>query len=211
MTATTAVRSDATVRGTVVLGIVDGVADTNPVFEGRIRRMLAANGIDAPDPDDWCRLNDVVAAVEEVTDRVGTATLKHAARSLPARMPWPGTVSTVGDAMVALPDVYDALHRDHGGRVEFEFTAERSGYLRCVTPYPPSMLFGLVRGIGKRFGTGTGFVAIDRLAGEGNETTFHLKWWGPREVAVRSSPSVAPSTTPDAEWQTPRRTEPVEH
>jgi hypothetical protein len=74
------------------------------------------------------------------------------------------------------------------------FRADDDGGVLVVdTPYPDVFERGLIEGVGKQFGTNTGFIAIDETdpsRSGGDACEFDLTWWETRDDRKTISPPV---------------------
>lgn len=173
-----------TVDGRLVEAFVAGVVDACGHFEARARRILADNGIDEVRLDESYPLGQYLDALREIQQTTGPNTLNRIGRAVPTRLEFPRDVSSMAAAYADLDRAYRRAHDGDGvGHFRFEQT-EDGGVLTSETPYPDAFERGLIEGIGKRFGTGTGFVAIhdaDRISTDGGDVReFDLGWWTDR-------------------------------
>jgi len=173
-----------TVDGRVVRAFVDGVAETCGYFEERAQRILSSHGIENPRSGDSYPLGAYLDAIREVQRTTGPNTLNRIGRATPASLPWSHHVQTIEDAFADLDHTFSRAHGSGGGSFEFE-PDDHGGLLVTDTPYPDAFEKGLVEGIGKHFGTNTGFIAVHddgRLRADGGDRReFDLTWWETRD------------------------------
>jgi hypothetical protein len=184
--------SELTIDGRFVRAFVDGVLETCGYFEERARRILASHGIDDPEPGVSYPLGAYLDALEEVQRTTGPNTLNRIGRATPAALQWSPGVRTIEDAFENLDRALDRAH-DGSGAGEFTFRAtDDGGLLVADSPYPDAFERGLVEGIGKHFGTDTGFIAIadagSHPADGGDAREFDLTWWETRDERKTISP-----------------------
>lgn len=193
MTATEANQyAGPTVDGRIVKAFVDGVAETCGYFEERARRILARHGIEELQTGESYPLGAYIDAIHKVQRTTGPNTLNRIGRATPAALPWSHRVQTIEDAFVDLGRVFDRAH-DGADVGSFEFQPDdHGGTLVADTPYPDAFEQGLIKGIGKHFGTNTGFIAIHESgryrADGGDVREFDLTWWETRDDVKKISP-----------------------
>lgn len=185
-------RTSATVDGRVVQAFVDGVAETCGHFEQRARRLLADNGIENPEGSASYAFGDYLGAVRAVQRTTGPNTVNRIGRAVAAQLPWSRDVDTIEAAFDDLDRAYKHAHAgDSAGSFRFEAN-EDGGVLVSDTPYPAAFEQGLIEGIGKQFGTDTGFIALHDagryLTDGGDVREFDLTWWGTRAEPTTISP-----------------------
>lgn len=173
-----------TVSGTVVECVRRGITETCGGFERRTRTILERNGLPEPEADEWYPLADVRALYEDIHSTTGRNIVEQLGVTFPGVAQWPVGVAGVGAALAELDGVHQRLHRGEAGGYSFTRTGERTGRLVCDTPYPAAFERGVVRGIGKRFGVDTGFVAIDEHGRSDGATVFTVEWWGERGTSA---------------------------
>jgi len=124
------------VRGQAVLSIVAGVPSA---FESRADDLLAAEGIDDPDPDEWYPQAAYLSAYRRIAEEIGDKTLQQVAQSTPKNAEWS---SSVDGPLAALESIDDAYRRNHrGGEIgsyEVTETGDDWATVACRTPYPCS-------------------------------------------------------------------------
>lgn len=181
-----------TVDGRVVRAFVDGVAETCGYFEERALRILSSHGIENPQSGESYPLGAYLDAIHEVQRTTGPNTLNRIGRATPAALPWSRRVQTIEDAFVDLDHTFSRAH-DGSDVGSFTFESDDDGGLLVTnTPYPDAFEQGLIEGIGKHFGTNTGFIAIDDAgryrADGGDSREFDLTWWETRDDLKKISP-----------------------
>ena len=181
-----------TVDGRVVRAFVDGVTETCGYFEERARRILSRHGIEDPRAGESYPLGAYIDAIHEVQRTTGSNTLNRIGRATPAALPWSHRAETIEDAFSDLGRVFGRAH-DGADVGSFQFQPDdHGGTLVADTPYPDAFEQGLIEGIGKQFGTNTGFIAIDdsgRIQADGGDVReFDLTWWETRDDLKKISP-----------------------
>lgn len=137
------------VNGQTVLAVVDGVPDP---FRDRAHAILAASGIEDPQPNEWYPQEAWLAAFEEIWTDVGDATLRGIGRAVPEQADWPGDVETAKEGLESIDRAHNMNHR--GGDVGFyqaEQLARDLVEVTCKTPYPCAFDQGVVQGAAEAF------------------------------------------------------------
>jgi len=180
-----------TVDGRVVRAFVDGVAETCGYFEERAHRLLGKHGIEDPQSGDSYALEAYLDAICDVQRTTGPNTLNRIGRATSAALPWSHRVQTIEDAFADLDHTFGRAHDSDAGSFEFE-PDDHGGLLVADTPYPDAFEKGLVEGIGKHFGTNTGFIAVHDdgplRADGGDRREFDLTWWETRDDLKKIGP-----------------------
>ncbi|MFC6975528.1 hypothetical protein ACFQL1_14120 [Halomicroarcula sp. GCM10025709] len=173
-----------TVSATAVECVRAAITETCGGFEQRTRLLLERNGLPEPERGEWYPLANVRALYEDLHSTTGRNIVEQIGVTFPRVTDWPGGVDGVGAALAGLDGVHRDLHRGEAGGYSFTRTGERTGRLVCDTPYPAAFERGVVRGIGKRFGVDTGFVAIDDHTRSDGATVCTVEWWGERGTSA---------------------------
>ncbi|MEZ3115804.1 hypothetical protein RYH80_07725 [Halobaculum sp. MBLA0147] len=165
------------VRGSAILSIVNGVPDA---FTGQARELLAENGIEDPQPDEWYSQAAYLDAYRAVADRVGERTLEQIGRSTPENAEWPPGVDTPLAALESVDDAYQMNHR--GGEIgSYEVVDGDDGRatVRCRNPYPCVYDQGLLQGTVEVFSDDYASIdeTSDRCREDGADAcTYEVTW-----------------------------------
>lgn len=136
------------VNGQTVLAVVEGVPDP---FRDRARAILAASGIEDPEPGEWYPQSAWLDAFEEIWTDVGDATLRGIGRTIPEHADWPVGVDGAVEGLQSIDEAYNMNHR--GGDIGY-YRADPGGdviEVRCKNPYPCAFDQGVVEGAAERF------------------------------------------------------------
>lgn len=199
--------SETTVDGRFVRAVIDGVVEACGHFEDRTRRLLAEQGIEDPGPGTEHDLSGVVEAIWAIHRTTGRNTVNRIGRAVSGELAWIGNVDDIWAAFERLDSAYRRIHAGADiGRFQFESDPE-GGRLRVDTPYPAAFERGLIRGIGRRFGSDTGYIAIEneRSTGGSDATNvYELVWWDDRPAVKKISvPSDRPPEPTAGRQSTP--------
>jgi predicted hydrocarbon binding protein len=137
------------VKGQAILSIVNGVPSA---FTHRAEEILADNGIEDIDPEEWYPQEAYLDAYREVAENVGETTLRQIGRSTPANADWPPGVDTPLAALQSIDDAYRMNHR--GGEIGYYDATELDDgrvKMECKNPYPCVYDQGLIEGTVKEF------------------------------------------------------------
>ena len=143
----------ALVSGRVIVAIPDAVARMSGSFERFTRQLLADAGLQNVRADDWYPQETLLALLEHLQETVGDQIVERLGRFLPELLPWPGTVTSLSDALDAVDDWYGTWNRSDTDAVSVSKLDDSQRSLSLDTPYPCRFERGLVRGLVHRFGS----------------------------------------------------------
>lgn len=186
------------VSGELVQAIITGVDRACGHFEGRTREILADNGIENPEERNWHDVDDAVGAYTDLLDSTGEHTVRRIGKEIPQVVSFPDRPDSVAEALAALDELHDSLHRGDAGGYEFERTGDETGRLVCKTPYPAALERGILRGIAQRFSE-TGYISTD-VVGTRREngllvTTVDVEWWESTDISAGTEIDADATTT----------------
>jgi hypothetical protein len=165
------------VKGKAVLSIVAGVP---AAFESRAHELLAAEGIDDPDPEEWYSQAAYLSAYRRIVEEIGEKTLQQVAQSTPRNAEWPPSVDGPLAALESIDDAYRQNHR--GGEIgSYEVVETGDGWaeVTCRTPYPCSYDRTLVAATVELFGddyADATEVGDSCRADGGERCTYRVEW-----------------------------------
>ena len=76
------------VNGQTVYAVVDGMG----VHKRRAFQILADNGINDPQPSQWCRQQDWLDGFREIAQSLGPSILFQIGRNIPENADWPAQI-----------------------------------------------------------------------------------------------------------------------
>jgi hypothetical protein len=165
------------VKGQAVLSIVDGVPDA---FTETARELLAEQGIEDPQPEEWYSQQAYLDAYETIVDEIGESTLQQIGQQTPENAEWPPDIETPLEGLRSIDDAYHMNHR--GGQIgsyEVSELDESTAAVHCQTPYPCKYDKALVEGTAKQFADG--YVSLTETGEEcraegGDECVYEVSW-----------------------------------
>lgn len=149
------------VNGQTVLSVVEGAGEVSSVFEDRALKMLAENGIEDPQADEWYPQQAWLDAFQDIADSIGSQTLRNIGKKIPENADWPPDVDTVAGGLESINQAYHMNHR--GGEIgyyEFEATGDAEGEVHCKNPYPCDFDKGIVESVTEEFSPDGAFVDV---------------------------------------------------
>ena len=138
------------VNGQTIRSVVEAFP---PTLRDRGEQILARNGIEAPEEDEWYPQQAWLDAFTELRERVGTATLTQIGKEIPRNADWPPDTETIVDGVESIDTAYNMNHR--GGEIgsyEVERVGPETIAVRCDTPYPCPFDLGIVKSVVDEFG-----------------------------------------------------------
>jgi hypothetical protein len=136
------------VNGETVLSVVNGLG----AYEDVGRKILAAHGIDDPQPGRWYPQQAWLDAFRAIAGRLGPGALRSIGKAIPASAQWPPEVDSIEKALQSIDVAYHINHR--GGEIgyyHYEPVNFRSGKMVCRNPYPSEFDQGIVEAVVRRF------------------------------------------------------------
>lgn len=149
MTQFKAINPKVEVSGAAVLSVVQGME----TFRKAALDILAKHGIADPKKEGWYLQQSWLDAFQEISEKIGPATLRRIGSKIPETANWPPEIKTIEDALASIDVAYHMNHR--GGEIghyRFEITGKRSSQFLCDNPYPCDFDCGIIRATVKRFG-----------------------------------------------------------
>jgi hypothetical protein len=183
---------DVEVNGQTVLAVVAGMKSATWVAE----RMLAAEGIVDPQPNEWYGQQAWLNAFKAISERVGGLTLRKIGNSIPENADWPPDVSDVPGALASIDVAYHLNHRLHGhvlmnletgsmsegiGHYGFAAIDDHAASMTCRNPYPCDFDRGIIEAAALKFRPVGSNLKVDHAAGDcrkkGAEScTYEVHW-----------------------------------
>jgi hypothetical protein len=165
------------VNGQTVLSFVDGVPQS---FADNAQEILADNGIEEPEPDEWYPQQAWLDAFEEVANSVGTSTLNNIGQSIPEHAEWPPGVDGVVEAIESIDLAYHQNHRGGDiGHYEAKQVDDSTVRVECTNPYPCDFDQGIIKAVGREFSDE--FVRVEEIGNtcrnDGDEKcSYEVSW-----------------------------------
>lgn len=179
--------STTQVHGRYVTGMVQSVGEISPVFEQKLRDVVAEYGIENPTPEGWYSAEAFVNAVNDVAEDIGTRTVTEAGKTMGQQVPTPPDAESPHDALAAVDQSLQEAHRGgESDRPVGSFTYERidSSVARVgVTepyPYPEGISRGSLSGVVQQMAPDPSKVFAEEV-----ETAPTSREKAPEEVAYR--------------------------
>lgn len=176
------------VDGRIVDAFVDGVDQTCGYFGERATRILESHGIEQPQAGESHSLQGYLDAIYELRQTTGPNILNRVGTAVPSKLQFSTGVRSIEDAFRDLNRAFAHVHDDGAVHVDFEAHAE-GGVLVVDTPYPTAFERGFIEGVGKEFGTNTGFIAIDEDSSDRTDSddvqAYDLTWWETRDDLLK--------------------------
>jgi hypothetical protein len=144
-----AIETGVEVNGQTVMSFIDGVPSA---FKDKTRDILAENGIENPDAEDWYPQQAWLDALSEIEEKVGESTLNSIGQTVPDNAEWPDHVESVVDGFDSIDEAYHMNHR--GGRIghyDAEVIDDETVRVECDNPYPCAFDTGIVEAVSRIF------------------------------------------------------------
>lgn len=136
---------DAEESGRTILSVLDGLGEVSSVFEKQGKRVLAENGIEDPQPDEWYPVRTWLDAFETISEEIGAQTVRTLGQQIPKAAEWPSDIDSATEGLAAVDDAYQMSHRGGDiGHYDFEPLGEAEGRMVCENPYPCEFDRGLL-------------------------------------------------------------------
>jgi predicted hydrocarbon binding protein len=164
-------------NGRTILSFVRAFPDA---LQERGEEILADNGIEDINEDEWYPQEDWLAAFEDVSESMGDSTLGKIGKEIPRNAEWPPGTDTVVEGVESIDEAYRMNHRN--GEIG-SYTAKRVEqnkiHVECDNPYPCAFDVGIIKGVVKEFGDSTAFVdeVGDGCREEGAESCLYEVTW----------------------------------
>lgn len=164
------------VNGQTVLSFIEGTP-----MERTTRELLAENGIEDPQSDEWYPQEAWLAAFQAMADEVGTTTVKRIGKTIPENAEWPDGIDSVAGGVESINEAYQMNHRGGDiGYYDVERQADNELRVTCMNPYPCSFDQGILKATAEEFADG-GFVSVDECGedcrADGGETCVYEVSW----------------------------------
>jgi len=176
------------VSGAAVLSIVEGMmhnsdSSLRESLRSMALRMLAKHGIHDIRKDEWYPHQAWLDAFREISEHIGSATLRTIGEKIPETALWPSDIEKIEEGLSSIDVAYHMNHR--GGEIghyRFSATGTRSGKMVCDNPYPCAFDLGIIKATARRF-TPKGTVVIvehddsEPCRNKGGEScTYRISW-----------------------------------
>jgi hypothetical protein len=156
---------DVEVNGQTVLAVVAGAAAVSERFEDSARRILAQNGIDDPQPDEWYPQSAWLAAFEAIANDIGDSTLRNIGMTIPANAEWPPDVDSVAGGLESINRAYHMNHRGGDiGHYRCESVENGEATVVCENPYPCSFDQGIVEAVVDEFNPDSSYIRVEETS-----------------------------------------------
>jgi hypothetical protein len=136
------------VDGEAVLAVVEGMGR----FKSLAYEILADHGIRNPLPGQWYSQQSWLDAFQDISRRLGPASLLQIGKMIPQSARWPEGLEDIHQALASIDTAYHMNHR--GGEIgtyHYEKTGARTGRMVCRNPFPCDFDQGIVLGVARRF------------------------------------------------------------
>ncbi|USZ67034.1 hypothetical protein NGM10_09860 [Halorussus salilacus] len=169
-------------KGQTIKSMLAGAGDLSSVFEKRMNEMLAENGIEDLQADEWYSNQAYLDSFEAVADSIGEQTVANIGKKIPENAEWPPGIDSVSAGLESIDDAYQMNHR--GGEIgyyDFELTGDSEGEIACKNPYPCAMDEGLVTAVAEKFSAEGALVEVEEVgdscrASGGEECVYRVSW-----------------------------------
>lgn len=169
--------SEVEVNGQTVLSVINAFPE---ILTSRGERMLADNGIENPEADEWYPQEDWLDTFADIHESMGESTLERIGQTLPETAEWPPGTDTIVAGVESIDTAYQMNHR--GGEIG-NYDAERIDdtriHVTCTNPYPCAFDTGILKGVVEAFGderTRVREIGSDCRA-EGDDNCLHEIEW----------------------------------
>lgn len=152
-----------------VQAFVESAGQVSPVFERKARDILADNGLNDLDGEDWLPLDSFTDGLAEIEAEVGDKTLTMGGVEMATSNDMPDSVSTISDALVNLNTSHQNAHRNGSasdwGSYGCQQLQERRFRMSCsdTYPYPHVMTKGVFKGVVEEFADGNVSMTIRQV------------------------------------------------
>lgn len=170
--------SSVEVNGQTVLSVIEGVPSA---FEQKASRILAENGIEDPQPDQWYSQQTWLNAFSQVDANIGESTLNQIGKSIPNNSEWPKDVDSVVGGLESINQAYQMNHRGGDiGHYEAETVDKSTAHVECTNPYACAFDTGIVKAVAQKF-TDSGVLTITEIGDEcraesGDSCLYEISW-----------------------------------
>lgn len=150
------------VNGQTILSVVKGM----PGYESTALKILNNKGISDIKEDNWYPQQAWLDAFKEISDKIGTNTLRSIGAKIIESAEFPPNVNSVESGLASLDVAYHMNHRAMGkvlfnpqsgqmldgiGHYHFEKKGENEFVMNCENPYPCDFDKGLLKGVVEKF------------------------------------------------------------
>ncbi|MFC7073098.1 hypothetical protein ACFQJ7_12455 [Halovenus rubra] len=164
------------VKGETVLAFINGTP-----MERTARQMLAENGIEDPQPEEWYLQQSYLDAFAEVADSVGENTVNRIGKKIPEDADWPPGIDSVVGGLESVNEAYQMNHR--GGEIgsyDAEAIDETTVQITCNNPYPCVFDRGLLKATAEQF-VDRGVARVDEVGDScrnegGTDCVYEVTW-----------------------------------
>jgi hypothetical protein len=174
---------DAEVIGKYPLAFAESAGEVSPVFERKLRDIMADHGLEDVVEDDWVPLQAVIDTYAATLEEAGSATMRQAGIQNGRVIDWPPEVETPQDGLAALDDIHQAAFRGGSdypaGRYIHEARGNREARMGLADDYvfPKEIGAGAFRGVVESLANGTATVTVEEVdAAPGEMAAFVVTW-----------------------------------
>lgn len=165
------------VNGQTILSVVHAFPEG---LRSHGERILAENGIDDPEEDEWYPQEHWLESFNDLHEQMGESTLAQIGKKIPRSAEWPPGTNTIVDGVESIDTAYHMNHR--GGEIG-NYDAEQAGaetiYVVCDNPYPCAFDVGILEGVVDEFGetrASINEIGTECRADGGDECQYEITW-----------------------------------
>lgn len=167
------------VNGQTVLSVVNAFPDA---LQSRGEEILAENGIEDPEEDEWYSQENWLNAFEDLYDDVGERTIRGIGKVIPESAEWPPGTETIIDGVESIDTAYHMNHREGeiGNYAVNEVDEDRGIIIvECDNPYPCEFDKGILEGVSSEFSDS--YVDVEEIGTQcrdegGDECLYEVKF-----------------------------------
>lgn len=174
---------DVEVHGRTITAVVEeALGRFSGTYQERAREVLAENGVEDPDPDDWYPQQAWLNTFRAIADELEPHLLDRLGGQIPAVADWPSGISGVPEGLQSIDEAYQLNHRGGDiGYYRFERIDDQSGELISRNPYPCLFDRGLVRAVAQNYAPVESFVFVeengDTCRRDGDNACTYTVYW----------------------------------
>jgi len=171
------------------------IIDAFKLVPGFGEKLVARHRFDVTamsSPDQFVPLQWWLDALKEVQTRLGTAIVREVGAGIVENAHFPSQYMSAEDVLLGLDDIYHLNHRGEVGHYVTSRTADGGVVVRCETPYPRHLEWGLIEGICRHKAMTQRKFAVDFEPGrlDGDVTcTVTVRWPDPVSGQWRRAPA----------------------
>jgi len=188
-----AFNKDVEVNGQTILSVLDGMKG----YEESALKILARNGIQNINQDQWYSQQSWLNAFKEIANNIGSKTILNIGMMVPENAQWPPDVISIESAFQSIDIAYHMNHRlnklplfnqstgvmhEGIGHYTYQKTGTNEITMVCNNPYPCDFDKGIIKSVANKFkpaGTNPNFFekvnSGCRKKGE-NGCTYVISW-----------------------------------